>query len=226
MFLKKMLCFCGDLGIMFCSYIFLNSRVHSVLCNLFWWQAFKKYDCVYYLHIYVLPMHGNIPWAGYLPFILHSVCIVNRFSPCLHSELQFDLCLAVLFSNFTAFSLGNNFHLLSTCPLLFGKKKKKTKTNLCFSLWQTFSFVCLLSMLGCFLVQKTISEMCTAVLWERELNSYDSILMIQKRLWGDSFSHITCRKTWIQEDWNQFDSVNSHKNSCFPETRKLFSITL
>lgn len=29
----------------------------------------------------------------------------------------------MLFSNFTAFSLGNNFHLPSTCTLLFGKKK-------------------------------------------------------------------------------------------------------
>lgn len=39
---KKMLCFCGDLGIMFCSYNTLNSWVHSVLCNLFWGQAFIK----------------------------------------------------------------------------------------------------------------------------------------------------------------------------------------
>lgn len=30
----------------------------------------------------------------------------------------------MLFSNFTAFSLGNNFHLHSTCTLLFGKKIK------------------------------------------------------------------------------------------------------
>lgn len=29
----------------------------------------------------------------------------------------------MLFSNFTAFSLGNNFHLPSTCTLLFGGKK-------------------------------------------------------------------------------------------------------
>ena len=86
------------------------------------------YDCIYYLHIYVLSMHGNISWVGHLHFILHSLYVlqIGLASVCIQST-RFDLCLAALFSYFTAFSLGNHFHSPSTHTLLFGKKL------LCFS---------------------------------------------------------------------------------------------
>ena len=71
-------------------------------------------------------MHGNIPWAGHLHFILHSLYVlqIGLASVCIQST-QFDLCLAVLFSPFTAFSLGNNFRLpyTHTHTELFGKKQ-------------------------------------------------------------------------------------------------------
>lgn len=81
------------------------------------------YDYIYYLHIYVLSMPGNIPWAGHLHFILHSLYVlqISLASVCIQPT-WFDLCLAVLFSSFTAFSLGNHFHLPSIHTLLFGKK--------------------------------------------------------------------------------------------------------
>lgn len=40
--------------------------------------AYITYTYMYYL--------CNIAWAGYLHFILHSVCTANRFSLCLHSD--------------------------------------------------------------------------------------------------------------------------------------------
>lgn len=43
----------------------------------------------------------------------------------------------------------------------------KIKKKSCFSLWHTLSFVCLLSMLGSFLVWRTLTEMCAALLWKK-----------------------------------------------------------
>lgn len=68
-------------------------------------------------------MHGNIPWAGHLHFILHSLYVlqISLASVCIQPT-WFDLCLAVLFSSLLLFSLGNHFHLPSTRTLLFGEK--------------------------------------------------------------------------------------------------------
>lgn len=153
-------------------YVLLNSCMHSVLCNLFWWQAFRMYHCIYYLHICVLSMHANILWFGHL-FILQFytalfVCTANRFSLCLHLVYT----VWPLFSSFTLFSLGNHFLLPSTCTLLFGKK-----TQLFFSLWLTSSFI------GYRWWEVFWSgELFQVMLWIREVNSCDYTPVIQERL--------------------------------------------
>ena len=160
---------------MFSSYVFLNSCVHSVLCNLFWWQAFRMYDYIYYLHIYVLSMHGNIPWAGHLHFILHSLYVlqISLASVCIQST-WFDLCLAVLFSSFNCFFIRESFSLAFHTHTALWKKLSLFLTVTDFQFY-------LLQMLGCFLGWKTISGVCTALLWIRELNSCDYAAMIQER---------------------------------------------
>lgn len=127
----------------------------------------------YIIYIYVcylcMLIFLGLATVLYCSFILHSVCIANRFSLCLHLVYT----VWPLFSSFTAFSLGNHFLLPSTCTLLFGKNQ------LYFSLWLPVSSV--LDTGKIFGLKNYFKG--TVVLWARELNSCHYTPMIQERLW-------------------------------------------
>lgn len=146
---------------MFSSYIFLTSYAHSVLCNLFWWQAFRTYDCIYYLHICVSSMHSNIPWAGHLHFILHSLYVlqIGLASVCIQSNTVwplFSCALQLFYCFFIRESFSFAFHMHTAL-----QEKQTNKTPL-FLTVTDFQFY-LSFMLGSFLVSGIISRMCTAL---------------------------------------------------------------
>lgn len=164
---------------MFSSYIVLTSYAHSVLCNLFWWQAFRTYDCIYYLHICVSSMHSNIPWAGHLHFILHSLYVlqIGLASVCIQSNTVwplFSCALQLFYCFFIRESFSFAFHMHTAL-----QEKQTNKQN------PSVSHCDWLSVLSVFYAGKFFGlrnylKDVHSTLWIRELNSCDYTSSIQE----------------------------------------------
>lgn len=174
-------------------------------------------------------------FLGLATFILYcTLCIANRFSLCIQST-WFDLCLAVLFSSFTAFFIRESFSLAFHMHTALWKKPSSISHcdwlsffSVCYRCWEVFWSGELFQ--GC-------AQHCSKgaeQLWLHTPDTGEILATSVVSSWGDCSSLSFCRwicpmlysaKCGFRRTEISLNSVNSPWDSCFSKTRKLFSVT-